>query len=103
MPSEASAPITAHPVTLASRIRVSPEVMLQEVGGESVLLDLASENYFGLNTVGTRIWRLLDQDADVRRAYDTMLTEYDVPATQLEQEMIALLGQLAEAGLVTVE
>jgi hypothetical protein len=102
MTNEASA-ITAHAVTLASRVRVSPEVLLQEIGGESVLLDIASESYFGLNRVGTRIWQLLDGGKDLRAAFDIVLAEYDVSAERLEPDVIALVGQLADAGLVTIE
>jgi hypothetical protein len=103
MTNNANPAITAHAITLASRVRVSPEVLLQDVGGESVLLDIASENYFGLNDVGTRIWRLLDGGADLRSAHETLLAEYDVSAEQLEQDVIALIRQLADAGLVVIE
>ncbi len=47
---------TSPSVTLESILRHSGEVLQQEVGGEAVLLDLASESYFGLDPVGTRIW-----------------------------------------------
>jgi len=96
MTNETNAPITAHRVTLASRVRVSPEVLLQEVGGESVLLDIASENYFGLNRVGTRIWRLLENGASLRAVCDTLFAEFDVPAERLECDMFALIGQLSD-------
>jgi hypothetical protein len=42
-------------ISLEARAAVPTEVMLQEVGGEGVLLDLKSESYFGLDEVGTRI------------------------------------------------
>ena len=102
MTNETNATITAQTITLARRVRVSPDVLLQETGGEAVLLDIASENYFGLNQVGTRIWRLLDGGADLRAAFDTVLAEYNVPAERLEQDVLALVGQLVDAGLVTI-
>ena len=40
---------------------VSKDVLFQEVAGETVLLDLNSESYFGLDEVGTRIWTLLNE------------------------------------------
>jgi hypothetical protein len=42
------------------KFSVSPEVLFQEVSGEMVLLDLASENYFGLDEIGARISGLLE-------------------------------------------
>ncbi len=102
MTNETNATITAHTMTLASRVRVSPEVLLQEIGGEAVLLDTASEQYFGLDPIGTRIWKLLGTGATLRAAHDQLLAEYDVPAERLERDMLALIGQLADAGLITI-
>ena len=103
MTNETNAIITAHTMTLASRVRVSSDVLLQETGDEAVLLDTASEHYFGLNPIGTRIWQLLDGGADLRATFDILLAEYDVPAERLERDVIALLGQLADAGLVAID
>jgi hypothetical protein len=45
------------PVDLFTTVVPSPEVLVQELEGEAVLLNLASERYFGLDDVGTRIWQ----------------------------------------------
>jgi hypothetical protein len=78
-------------------------VRLQQTGDESVLLDLASERYFGLDAVGTRVWHLLEADPDVRAAHAALVSEYDVDAERLEADLLTLLQQLADAGLVTIE
>jgi hypothetical protein len=44
-------------------IKISKEVLSQELAGETVLLDMASEGYFGLDAVGTRVWQLLQSGA----------------------------------------
>jgi hypothetical protein len=90
-------------VNLEKSIHISPDVMFQEVGGEAVLLDLRSEKYLGLNETGTRIWQLLQQSGDLHRVLERMLAEYDVDARQMERDLVELVGQLADAGLVTVE
>ena len=90
-------------ITLEARVAVSPEVMLQEVGGEAVLLDLKSESYFGLDEVGTRIWRLVEDDGRLKVVHAKLLDEYDVEPARLEEDLKELIGRLAEAGLVNVE
>lgn len=90
-------------ITLSQQARPSGDVLFQEVGGEAVLLNLASESYFGLDPVGTRIWVLLGEDARLQHAYDTMCDEYEVAPALLETDLLTLVGKLAEAGLVTVE
>lgn len=85
---------------LQRKLAVSPEVMFQEVGGEVVLLDLASESYFGLDEVGARIWALLNEQNELQAVYEAMLEEYDVEPEKLEADLLELVERLLEAGLV---
>jgi len=79
---------------------VSKDVLFQEVSGETVLLDLNSESYFGLDEVGTRIWALIQEGRAVGEVVATLLEEYDVDRATLEADVAALLASLLEAGLV---
>lgn len=87
---------------LTQSIKVLPDVLSQEVSGETVLLDLNSENYFGLNEVGTRIWQLMQEDGDLQKVYDTMLDEYDVDKKQLGKDMEELVAKFVDAGLIEI-
>ena len=79
---------------------VSKDVLFQEVAGETVLLDLGSEAYFGLDEVGTRIWSLLNDGRNSAEMVAALLEEYDVEREVLEQDVQDLLASLVEAGLV---
>ncbi|MEE4379427.1 MAG: PqqD family protein [Candidatus Competibacteraceae bacterium] len=87
---------------LSQRVSLSPQVLFQALDGEAVLLDLDSEQYFGLDEVGTRIWQLLQDSANLDTAYQTLLTEYDISAAQLRSDLLNFVGNLNEAGLITV-
>lgn len=95
-------PATAMPVTLAHRVTRSDEVLFQEVGGEGVLLDLASERYFGLDPVGARIWALLAENEHLASIHEVLCAEYDAEPARVADDLLALAAQLAEAGLVTL-
>ena len=82
--------------------KLSDEVLSQEVNGETVLLDLEGEAYFGLNEVGTRIWQLLQSEHSVAGMVDSLSAEYDVSREQLESDVSGLLDKLTEAGLVSL-
>jgi hypothetical protein len=88
---------------LNQTITLSPDVISQEVSGETVLLDLESEHYFGLDEVGTRIWQLARETDDLKAIYDTLLAEYDVAENRLKQDLDVLLGEIAGLGLITLE
>ncbi|MEP5567624.1 MAG: PqqD family protein [Halioglobus sp.] len=84
-------------------VTLSPDVISQEVSGETVLLDLNSENYFGLDEVGTRIWQLIESSGNLQEIYDTMLNEYEVDADQLLEDMEQLVVDIEKAGLVSLK
>lgn len=84
------------------RLEVSADALSQEVDGETVLLDLNSELYFGLDEVGTRIWQLIQEVGDLPAVYDIMLDEYDVDGEKLKKDLDLFVARLAEAGLISV-
>lgn len=82
------------------KIEISEDVLFQEVSGETVLLDLNSEQYFGLDAVGTRVWQLIGAGASADAVVDTLLQEYEVSRSTLASDVTELLDRLAEAGLI---
>ena len=88
---------------LNKKITLSDDVISQEVSGETVLLDLASENYFGLDEVGTRIWQLIKENGDLELVVKTLLEEYDVTEETLTADLDALLGEISKLGLIKIE
>jgi hypothetical protein len=90
-------------MNLNQTVTLSPDVISQEVSGETVLLDLGSENYFGLDEVGTRIWQLIEETGDLQRIYATLLEEYSVEADQLLSDLENLITEISGLGLVTLE
>ena len=81
-------------------ITISKDVLAQELDGETVLLDLASESFFGLDEVSTRVWQLLRDGIGREEVIDRLLEEYEVDREVLERDIEDLLERLAEAGLI---
>ena len=87
----------------AKRVLVRPDVLVRELRGEAVLLDLASESYFGLDDVGTGMWRALTTAPTIEGALDTLFDEYDVTREQLARDLEAFVEKLSSAGLVDLQ
>lgn len=85
-----------------TRLEIPAHVMARELSGETVLLDLVKASYFSLNGVGSRVWTLIGQGMALNEVCQTLLTEYDVPAAQLEQDVTALAQTLLDKQLVQV-
>ena len=90
-------------MNLDQTLILSPDVLSQEVSGETVLLDLESESYFGLDAVGTRIWQLIRDSGDLRTVYNTLLEEYEVDEPRLRADLEALITNACEQGLIRLQ
>lgn len=87
-------------ISFGGRVTVPAHVVMQDVEGECVLLNLDSECYFGLDEVGTRMWAVLTAAASIQEAYEALLAEYDVAPEVLREDMEELIGQLVENSLL---
>jgi hypothetical protein len=89
-------------LNLTQNVSLSEDVLLQDLAGESVLLNLESEEYFGLDEVGTRMISVLNESQSIQAAYQLLLVEYEVDEIELKRDLLELIEQLAEHGLVKV-
>lgn len=89
-------------VSFADRANVPSQVLVRFLEGESVLLNLDTERYFGLDRTGTRMWKAVTVAPDIKTAYEQLLGEYDVDPELLRSNLTDLLGQLLENGLLEV-
>jgi len=90
----------AKEISLNDLVRVSEGVVFQEVDGEGVLLNLETGIYFGLNRIGTSIWNLIEKHGSLQRVFEAMAQEYEVLPDSLEKDLLRLVGQLCQEGLV---
>jgi hypothetical protein len=74
--------------------------MVRKVGEESVLLDLKTERYLGLDDVSARFWDLLTSGGSIQLAYETLLNEFEVDPERLRKDVDDFVQELSELGLV---
>jgi hypothetical protein len=89
-------------VSSISRIRVLPDSLVNEAGGESIVLNLRTGAHYALDEVGTRMWTVLASSGSIENALDELLSEYDVDEVRLRGDLQNLAANLAEIGLVEV-
>jgi hypothetical protein len=90
-------------IPLDTKLAVPADVLVRDLQGESVLLNLKSENYFGLDEVGTRMWTVLTASPSIRAAYEALLEEYDVTPEKLREDLDDLVQKLVDKGLLEVQ
>ena len=82
------------------RVVKSSEVLLQDLEGEAVLLNLANGQYYGMDENSYHMYRTLLSAGSVQGAYETLLQEYEVEPEQLSADLEKFLSHLLENGLV---
>jgi len=90
------------PISFTDRVKVPDDVLISGLQSESVILNLDSERYFGLDEVGTRMMSVLTSADSIQAAYETLLEEYDVEGEVLRQDLTAIIEQMVEQGLIEV-
>jgi len=90
-------------ISFSDRVTVPDEILISNLQDESVILNLNSERYFGLDNVGTRMLSVLNNSASIEAAYESLAAEYDVDRNVLREDLIVLVEKLLQQGLVIVE
>jgi hypothetical protein len=90
-------------VALESTVSPSDDAVFRELEGESVLLNLETGMYYGLDAVGTRAWQLAAADGSLRAVRDALIEEYDAEPAIIERDLLTLADALIGKGLWTVK
>lgn len=85
------------------RYRIPEDVVSREVGGEAILLNLATGTYFGLDGIGTEIWTVLTREGTTEAVTSALLTDYDVEESRLRHDIEQFILQLLHKGLLEME
>ena len=89
-------------MNLDARPTIPEHVMARQVGTETVLLNLQTGVYFGLDGVGSAVWAGLQQGGSLRDICSDLAARYDAPATQIEGDVLRLAADLVRGGLVVL-
>lgn len=87
-------------ISFSDRVRVPDDVLISNLQEESVILNLDSERYYGLDDVGTRFLSALNTSDSVEAAYELLRHEYNVDAHVLRQDLLDLIENLLQQGIL---
>lgn len=87
-------------VQLDSRLRVPEHVVYRDFGDETVVLNLDSGMYHGLNTTAARMLAVVGESATVDAAIERLVTEFEQPREVIETDLLGLCRALSERGLI---
>lgn len=86
--------------TMTSRVRVPEHVVYRDFAEETVILNLESGMYHGLNRTAARMVTTLDSAPSVGTAVDRLADEFGQPREVIARDVVALCRALSERGLI---
>ncbi len=89
-------------VQFADRAVVPGHVLVRYLDGESVLPNLDTEKYFGLDAMGTRMLVVVTAAPCIKTAFESLLEEFDVQREVLRGHLAYFLSCLVDNGLLDV-
>lgn len=89
-------------ISFSDRVKIPDDVLISKLQEESVILNLDSERYYGLDDVSTRFLAVLTTSDSIEAAYETLAREYDVDPPTLRQDLLELVQNLHDQGLIQI-
>jgi hypothetical protein len=89
-------------IPFAARVSRPDHVLVREIEGELILLNLNNACYYGLDEVGTHMWTHLTTSDSVQAAFEALSAEYAAEPAQIRKELEELLAKLCNNDLIEV-
>ena len=81
---------------------MASDVLASELGAEYVLLNLNNGTYYGLQDVGSEIWKMLQNPVTVDDICSAIIKTFEAEPERCRRDVMRLLGELLTHGLVEV-
>jgi hypothetical protein len=89
-------------IETVARYKAVPEHLHCDLNGEAVVLSLANGRYYGMNSVGARIWELLQDERSADEIEQAILLEYEVEQEVCRQQVSDFLQKMVAEELLVV-
>ena len=86
-----------------SIIKKTDEIVESDIDGETVMMSIENGEYYGLDSVGSHIWELIQSPIKVSELVDTLLKKYNVDHNTCESDVMEFLNELNNNKILVVE
>lgn len=97
-----STPSPAHELPLQARASVPRHVVYRRFAAETIVLNLETGTYHGLNATGGRMLELLESCAHVAEAAELFAEAHGRELAEVEADVMAFCERLRQRGLIVL-
>ena len=87
-------------ISLSSEIKVNEDIVSRNLQGEIVLLNLKTNLYCGLDEMGTKIWRFINEQKSLNNILNELVQEYDISESQCAEDLLNFVNLLREKDFI---
>jgi hypothetical protein len=95
--------VTSPATLLTTKVRLPQHVVYRSFPAETVILNLHTGKYHGLNATAGRMLEELERASSVRAAAAVLADDYSQPSETVEQDLCSLCRSLLERGLIEAD
>lgn len=89
-------------IKMDSKIVRETHLVFNEMDGETIMMSIENGEYYGMNSMGSRIWSLLETPKTVSEICDTLLPDFDVTLEQCVKDLLPFLNRMAVKKVVKI-
>lgn len=86
-----------------TEVTQATDIVAAGMDGETMMMRIESGKYYGLGSVGSRIWELISEPRPVAQIIDSLVAEYDVGPEQCRVDTLEFLNRLYEERLIKID
>lgn len=90
-------------ITLETVVQRDPEQEFSLIDDEVVMLSLKTGKYYTLNSVGSRIWQLLEKQTTIKDIIKQLVQEYEIEKNKCIYDTISIIEDLVNRSLVIIK
>jgi hypothetical protein len=87
-------------LSMATRLARNPELLSTDMDGETVMMSIEQGAYYGINSIGSRVWELLQEPLTLEAICEVIINEYEVEPAQCREDMLEFVGEMLVNNLV---
>jgi hypothetical protein len=90
-------------IKLTDKVHRNKDLLSTDMDGETVMMSIENGEYYGLDSIASRIWELIEHPMEVRQLVVTLMDEYDVGKDECVSDTMGFLEQLLDKELLFVQ
>jgi hypothetical protein len=91
-----------NPLSMSAVAKRRSNLLVSEIDGEAVMLDVTSGKYFNLNVVGNSVWQHIESPKTISSICQNICDQYAVDSASCEADVARFVGELVDSGIVEI-